>query len=71
MLKRLVLTILQLDAKKASLDNDIPIKILKTPSDVSSKFLSKIYNDSKNQQDFPLSLKLANVIPVTKQKRNH
>ena len=39
--------ILQLDAKKASFDNDIPIKILKTSSDVSSKFLSEIYNDSK------------------------
>ena len=52
--------ILQLDAKKASLDNDIPIKALKT---------SDVYNDSKNQQDFPLSLKLANVIPIHKNKR--
>ena len=47
--------ILELDAKKASLDNDIPIKILKTLSDVSSKFLSEIYNDLKNQQGFPIS----------------
>ena len=60
--------ILQLDAKKACLHNDIPIKILKTSSDVSSKFLSEIYNDSKNRQDFPLSLKLANVIPIHKAK---
>ena len=50
------------------LDNDIPIKVLKTTSDVSSKFLNEIYNDSKNQQYFPLSLKLANVIPIHKIK---
>ena len=60
--------ILQLNANKASLDNDIPIKVLKTTSDVSSKFLNEIYNDSKNQQDFPLSLKLANVILIHKTK---
>ena len=58
----------QLDPKKAGLDDDIPVKILKMSSDINSKFLCDIYNESKNLQDFPLSLKLSNVIPVHKAK---
>ena len=56
----------QLDPKKAGVEMDIPIKMLKTSSDISSKFLSDIYNESKNSQNFPLSLKLSNVIPIHK-----
>ena len=58
----------QLDSRKASLENNIPISILKTASDISSVFLSDIFNESKKQLDFPLSLKLANVIPIHKAK---
>ena len=58
----------RLDSKKASLENDIPINILKKSKDISSIFLSDISNESKRQLDFPLSLKLANVIPIYKEK---
>ena len=58
----------RLDSKKASLENDIPINIVKKSKDISSVFLSDIFNESKRQLDFPLSLKLANVIPVYKEK---
>ena len=54
------------DTKKASVENDMPTKILIGSSEVVSIYLRDIYNDSKNQQDFPLSLKLAVVIPIPK-----
>ena len=56
------------DTKKASVENDMPAKIIIGSSEVVSTYLRDIYNDSKNQQDFPLSLKLADVIPIPKTK---
>ena len=46
----------------------MPAKIIIGSSEVVSIYLRDIYNDSKNQQDFPLSLKLADVIPIPKTK---
>ena len=58
--------ILKLDPKKATPQNDIPIKILVKSYDIISKHLSDCYNKSKNQKDYPTSLKLADVTPVHK-----
>ena len=58
--------ILKLDKKKASMDDDIPTKVLIGAKDIVSNYLSNSYNDSKNDQNYPTSLKCANVIPVHK-----
>ena len=56
------------DTKKASVENDMPTKILIGSSEIVTIYLRDIYNDSKNQQDFRFSLKLADVIPIPKTK---
>ena len=58
--------ILKLDPKKASTQNDIPIKMLIKTYDILSTHLSESYNKSKNQQSYPATLKLADVVPVHK-----
>ena len=58
--------ILKLDKKKASMDDDIPTKVIIGIKDIVSNYLSDIYNDSKNYPNYPMSLKRANVIPVHK-----
>ena len=58
----------QLDPKKASIENDIPTKILIGSNDIVSEHLSSIYNTSKNNQEYPLSLKIADVTPIHKAK---
>jgi hypothetical protein len=58
--------ILKLDPKKATTQNDIPIKMLIKSYDIISNHLSDHYNKSKNQQIYPTTLKLADVIPVHK-----
>ena len=57
-----------LDTKKATVENDIPGKILIETTDISSIFLTQIYNDSKGDQIFPGSLKNADVIPIHKKE---
>ena len=57
-----------LDPKKASIENDIPAKILIGTNDIISPYLSKIYNESKNSGNFPKSLKTADVTPIHKDK---
>ena len=56
----------QLDPKKATVGNDIPIKMLIETNDIVSNHLTKICNDSKTEQIFPESLKFADVIPIHK-----
>ncbi len=58
----------QLNPKKASVENDIPTKILVGSNDIISYHLSNIYNTSKNDQSYPLSLKTADVTPIHKAK---
>ena len=55
-----------LDPKKATVENDIPSKIIIATNEISSVYLTKIYNDSKDFQNFPDSLKYADVIPIHK-----
>ena len=53
--------IIKLNNKKPSMDGDIPTK------DIVSNYLGNSYNDSKNDQKYPMALKRANVIPVHKE----
>ena len=57
-----------LDQSKASVENDIPAKILMGSNDIVSEYLSKIFNKAKNECDFPRLLKLADVIPIHKKE---
>jgi len=55
-----------IDPRKASIENDIPAKILKGSNDIVSKHLSDIYNESKDDRNYPSSLKLGTVTPINK-----
>ena len=55
-----------LDPKKATVENDIPAKILIETKEITSKFLTKIFNDSIDENKFPGSLKNADVLPIHK-----
>ena len=65
---QIYLKINSLDPKKACKENDIPPKILLGTNDIVSSYLSKIYNDSKNSEKYPCSLKTADVTPIHKEK---
>ena len=52
--------------KKACIGNDIPTKVLMGNSDIVCDLLAKIYNKSKDNKDYPTSMKIADVIPVYK-----
>ena len=58
----------QLDPKKASVENDIPSKLLIETSDIVSQHLSDIYNNSKFHGEFPQKLKRATIIPISKSR---
>ena len=58
----------KVDSKKATVENDIPIKMLINTSDIVSNYLTTICNDSKTGQIFPESLKLADIIPIHKKE---
>ena len=57
-----------LDPKKAYMERDIPVKVLIGTNDIISNYLLKIYNVSKNSENFPISLKTADVAPIHKEK---
>ena len=58
--------IIEINTKKSVKENDIPTKILARSADIVSEFLAEIYNSSINHNDFPQSLKLADVKPIHK-----
>ena len=58
--------ILTLDPTKASVENDIPTKILIESNDISDVYLTNIYNNSIDRQKFSDSLK--HVIPTHKKE---
>ena len=60
--------ILKLDPKKASVENDIPTKMLIETNEISTPYLNNIYHKSIDNQVFPESLKLADVIPTHKKE---
>ena len=57
-----------LDANKACMKDDFPIKILQGTNDIICKPLTSIYNNAKNQEKFPSCLKTADVTPLPKDK---
>ena len=58
----------QLDIKKATVENDIPAKVLIGTKDIIAGHLSSIYNNSRDDKNFPNSLKLADVTPIHKKE---
>ena len=56
-----------LDPKMATLENDIPTKVLIDTKDIAIEYLSNIYHESIENQIFPNVLKIADVIPTHKQ----
>ena len=59
----------KLDPKKASTENDIPTKILIKSGDIVYGHLINIYNNSKIENKYPQSLKVADVTPIHKKRR--
>ena len=55
-----------LNASKASQEDDIPTKIIKENSDIFSNFIYQGFNNMIDVCIFPASLKLANITPVYK-----
>ena len=55
-----------LDASKASQEDDIPTKMIKENSDIFSNFIYQSFNNMIDACIFPTSLKLANITPVNK-----
>ena len=55
-----------LNPNKAGIENDIPAKILIDNKDIVSPYLSNIYNECKQKNKYPLSLKAADVTPIHK-----
>ena len=55
-----------LDSKKCSHQNNIPVKVLKLNAVIVSSFISKIFNESIENFKFQDSLKLTDINPVYK-----
>ena len=62
---------LKLDSRKANSQGDIPTRMLIKTYDIVSNHLSEHYNKAKNYQQYPASLKLADVTPIHKKTRKH
>ena len=60
--------ILQLNSKKAGIENDLPAKMLKKSNYIVSDYLCDIYNNSKSNDLYPSSLKVGTVTPINKKR---
>ena len=56
------------DPSKGCMKSDIPTKIILGASDIISKPLNSIYNKAKNSEQFPKTLKTADVTPLPKDR---
>ena len=56
----------KVDTTKASVENDIPTKILIGTKYIVSDYLSNIFNSSKNAHRYPHTLKQADITPIHK-----
>ena len=56
----------KLNTNKPTTFNNIPAKILVENSDICSRFVSNIYNESILKSNFPVPLKKADITPVHK-----
>ena len=61
----------RLNPKKACIKNDIPCEMLINCKDIVSNYLCNIYNNSKNDQKYPISLKVADVTPLHKKMKKY
>ena len=61
----------RLNPKKASMENDIPAKTLIGCNDIISGYISNIYNESKESEKYPTSLKTADITPIHKEKEKN
>ena len=57
-----------LDPRKGSMKDDIPAKLLLGTGDIICEHVARMYNDSKESETFPKSLKKADVNPHHKDK---
>ena len=64
--KKFLTEIQNLNSRKASQQNDIPVKILKENSDICSYILHHNFNNSLFSNKFPKYLKKADITPVFK-----
>ena len=64
--KKFFTEIQNLNSRKASQQNDIPVKMLKGNSDISSYILHHNFNNSLFSNEFPKYLKKADITPVFK-----
>ena len=62
--------ILDLEVKKASIENDIPAKMMIGSIEIVSNYLTDIYNNSKNNRNYPSSLKRGTVTPINNKIKN-
>ena len=60
-------TLLSLYSKKATIENDIPIKVLVGTKDLTMGYITGIYHHAIENQIFPVSLKKTGVIPSHEQ----
>ena len=58
----------KLDPKNASIENDITTKILIKSGDIVCGHLTNIYNNSKRENKYPQSLKVADVTSIHKRE---
>ena len=59
------------DTKKATPQDDIPVKILKLNNDIFSQYLFQIFNESIEAANFPKELKYADINPIDKKINRH
>ena len=56
-----------LNSKKATVENDIPLKVILATNALTTEYITGIYHCTINKKIFPVSLKKADVIPSHKQ----
>ena len=56
--------IILLDSKKGKPEKDVSVDVLKSTADIISKPLADIFNENKNKNVYPASLKVQNVTPL-------
>ena len=52
-------------------ENDIPVKVLFMTNDIISTHLSNFCNKSKTEQYYPTMLKIADLTPLHKKRREN
>ena len=56
-----------LNSKKATVENDIPLKVILATNALTTEYITGIYHCAIDKKIFPVSLKKADVIPSHKQ----